>query len=91
MHVHAPEYAKLPFERTAMMPPNGVEKGIARIKSIAEDVYRTLGSGFSEDVYDRAMQVDLRLAKIPYEGQKVVELKYKDHYVCEGYPDLVIR
>jgi hypothetical protein len=66
-HVHAPEYAKLPFERTAMMPQNGVEKGIARIKSIAEDVYRTLGSGFSEDVYDRAMQVGLRLAKIPYE------------------------
>jgi hypothetical protein len=34
----------------------------------------------SEGVYDRAMQVGLRLAKIGYEGQKVVELKYKDHY-----------
>jgi GxxExxY protein len=54
------------------------------------DVYQTLGSGFSEDVYDRAMQVGLRLAKIPYEGQKVIELKYKDYYVAEGYPDLVI-
>ena len=43
-----------------------------------------LGSGFSEDVYDRTMQVWLRLAKIGYEGQKVVELKYKDHYVGEG-------
>jgi hypothetical protein len=32
-----------------------------------------------------------RLPKIPYEGQKVIELKYKDHYVGEGYPDLVIR
>jgi GxxExxY protein len=75
------------------MPQNSsAEKGIARIKSIAEDVYRTLGSGFSEDVYDRAMQVGLRLAKILYEGQKVIELKYKDHYyVGEGYPDLVIR
>ena len=38
-----------------------------------------LGSGFY--VYDRAMQVGLRLAKIGYEGQKVVELKYKEHYV----------
>ena len=56
------------------------------IREIAEDVYKTLGSGFSEDVYDRAMQVGLRLAKIGYEGQKVVELKYKDHYVGEGYP-----
>ena len=73
------------------MPQNSRVEGIARIKSIAEDVYRTLGSGFSEGVYDRALQVGLRLAKIPYEGQKVVELKYKDHYVGEGYPDLVIR
>src|SRR6185503_4934635 len=36
------------------------------------------------------MQVGLRLANIPYEGQKVVELKYKEHYVGEGYPDLVV-
>ena len=72
------------------MPDNSsLASGIARIKAIAEDVYSTLGSGFSEDVYDRAMQVGLRLAKIPYEGQKVIELKYKDHYVGEGYPDLV--
>ena len=48
-----------------------------------------LGSGFY--VYDRAMQVGLRLAKIGYEGQKVVELKYKEHYVGEGYPDLVVH
>ena len=37
------------------------------------------------------MQVGLRLAKIGYEGQKVVELKYKEHYVGEGYPDLVVH
>ena len=37
------------------------------------------------------MQVALRLAKIGYEGQKVVQLKYKDHYVGEGYPDLVVH
>ena len=62
----------------------------SQITKIAKDVYRVLGSGFSEDVYDRAMQVGLRLAKIRYEGQKVVELKYKDHCVGEGYPDLVV-
>lgn len=61
------------------------------IKKVAKDVYRVLGSGFSEGVYDRAMQVGLRLAKITYEGQKVVELKYKNHCVGEGYPDLVVH
>jgi len=36
------------------------------------------------------MQVGLRLAKLKYEGRKVIELTYKDHYVGEGYPDLVV-
>ena len=68
-----------------------MQNNATKIRKIAQDVYRALGSGFSEDVYDRAMQVGLRPAKIRYEGQKVVELKYKDHYVGEGYPDLVVR
>ena len=67
------------------------DSNIIKVKKIAEDVYGTLGSGFSEGVYDHAMQVGLRLAKIAYESQKVVELKYKDHCVGEGYPDLVVH
>ena len=62
---------------------------IKKIEQIAKDVYKKLGSGFSEEVYDKAMQVGLRMAKIKYESQKVVELKYKDHYVGEGYPDII--
>jgi len=61
------------------------------ISKIAHEVYTDLGSGFSEEVYDRAMQVGLRLAGVKYESQKVVELKYLDHYVGEGYPDLLVH
>lgn len=68
-----------------------VRPAISPITQIAHEVYTDLGSGFSEDVYDRAMQVSLRLAGIEYESQKVVELRYKDHCVGEGYPDLVVR
>jgi GxxExxY protein len=68
-----------------------MNKTVQKIKQIAKDVYEKLGSGFDESVYDKAMQVGLRLAKIRYESQKVVELKYKDHYVGEGYPDLVVN
>ena len=64
---------------------------ISPITKIAHEVYRSLGSGFSEDVYDRAMQVGLRLAGIRYESQKVVELRYRDHCVGEGYPDLLVH
>jgi len=68
-----------------------MKRRTAAISRIAHEVYRSLGSGFSEDVYDRAMQVGLRLAGIQHEGQKVVEVRYRDHCVGEGYPDLVVR
>ena len=60
------------------------------IIAIAKDVYRQVGSGFSEDVYDKAMQVGLRLAKIKYQSQRVVSIAYKDHHVGEGYPDIIV-
>ena len=61
-----------------------MDQQIELVGKIAHEVYTDLGSGFSEDVYDRAMQVGLRLAGIEYESQKVVELKYREHYVGEG-------
>jgi GxxExxY protein len=64
---------------------------LQKLRKIAEDVYRSLGSGFQEVVYEKAMCVGLRLTKIKYENQKVLELKYKNHYVGEGYPDLVVK
>lgn len=67
-----------------------LKKVIKQIRKLAEEVYGELGSGFDERVYQRAMEVGLRLAKVRYENQKVVELKFKDHYVGEGYPDLIV-
>src|SRR4030042_5259523 len=64
---------------------------IQKIVSIVKDVYKNLGSGHQECVYDKATQVGLRLAKIKYESQKVVELKYREHYVGEGYPDIIVH
>ncbi|MCL4540587.1 MAG: GxxExxY protein [Bacteroidetes bacterium] len=68
-----------------------MDNALEKIRRIARDVYKSLGSGFDEKVYDKAMQVGLRLAEIKYESQKVVELKYKDHYVGEGYPDIIVN
>ena len=68
-----------------------MKNNIKKISNLAKDVYKSLGSGFPEVVYDRAMQVGLRLAKIKYDSQKVVELKYKEHYVGEGYPDIIVN
>lgn len=68
-----------------------MNKNLLKIKSIAKDVYKSLGSGHAESVYDKAMRVGIRLANLKYESQKVVELEYKGHYVGEGFPDIIVR
>jgi GxxExxY protein len=73
------------------MAKQKLRKIINQIVKLAKEVYGELGSGFDECVYQKAMEVGLRLAKVRYENQKVVELKFKDHYVGEGYPDLVVN
>ena len=64
---------------------------IDEIRKIAEDVFETLGSGYSEDVYEKAMEVGLRLAKIPYENQRILPVFYKNFAVGTSRPDLIVK
>ncbi len=63
---------------------------MGQIADIAAHVYENLGSGCSEEVYHRSMQVGLRLAGVRYDSKRVVELQYEGHYVGEAFPDLVV-
>ena len=64
----------------------------AAIRKIAYEVYEELGSGHTETVYHRAMEVGLRLHEddIKYESGKVLELTYQGYYVGEGFADLLV-
>ena len=64
---------------------------IDKIKKIAEDVFETLGSGYNEEVYEKSMEVGLRLAKIPYENQRVLPIFYKNFAVGTSRPDLIVK
>jgi len=64
---------------------------IDKIKKIAEDVFETLGSGYSEEVYEKAMEVGLRLEKVPYENQRVLPIFYKNFAVGTSKPDLIVK
>jgi len=44
------------------MTKQNLKKVINQIKKLAEEVYGELGSGFDERVYQKAMEVGLRLA-----------------------------
>ena len=64
---------------------------INKIKKIAKDVFNELGSGHSESVYQKAMEVGLRLEKIPYENQRIVPIFYKKYNVGQEIPDIIVN
>ena len=69
---------------------NSQQTLIRKIEEIAQDIFKTLGSGHSEVAYQKAMEVGLRLVPVRFESQKVLELTYRDHYIGEEFLDLVV-
>ena len=64
---------------------------IIKIKSLAKEVFKSLGSGYEEAVYEKAMEVAFRLEKIPYENQRILPLFYKNFAIGTSRPDLIIN
>ncbi len=54
------------------------------------EVYKTMGCGFLEAVYQECLEIELNLQKIPYESQKVLQLHYKEEELTQKYiPDFI--
>jgi len=51
------------------------------IEQIAQEVYRVLGPGHSESLYQKAMAVELGLQGIPFHTEEHLNVYYKGHYV----------
>ena len=60
------------------------------IQGAVFDVYRQMGCGFLEAVYQECMERELKLRGIPFEAQKELVLSYKGEPLSHTYkPDLV--
>lgn len=55
------------------------------------DVYEQLGTGHSEAVYHKAMEVELRLRSIQYSTKSPVSIYYKGHVIGYHEPDLILK
>jgi len=66
------------------------DKLIDEMKGCARAVAGELGSEWSEAVYQKAMEVELRLRGIEYECQRVLPVVYKGFNVGEGKPDIIV-
>ena len=62
-----------------------------QIISAAFEVHNTLGSGFLEAVYEKALLKELLLRGIRAEAQKAVKILYKGEDVGIYYPDILVE
>ena len=64
---------------------------VYQIIGAAIEVYNQLGNGFLEAVYQDALVLELRLRKIAFQEQTLLELTYKGQTLRHTYvPDLIM-
>ncbi|MBN4081312.1 GxxExxY protein [Caldithrix abyssi] len=68
-----------------------INKLTHEVINCAMEVSNITGTGFTEKVYDRAMQVALGLRGIPFSSQQSFNVYYKDHEVGHFVPDLFVN
>jgi GxxExxY protein len=62
-----------------------------QIKSFAKRVFKTLGAGFSERIYQNAMEVLLKKYNIPYKSEQVIPVMFEGVEVGQVRADLVVN
>lgn len=64
---------------------------IKKIKKFATEVYKILGSGYNETVYEEALALEMRKAKIDYDIELNTEIMYKEEKVGIHKLDFIIE
>jgi len=60
------------------------------IVGAAIEVHRVLGSGFSEPVYQEAMEIESATRQLPFVPQPILQIHYKEHVLKKEYaPDFI--
>lgn len=62
-----------------------------RIMQAVFEVHNHLGPGFTEDIYENALAMELELQSIPFERQKQIQVHYKDRFVGNYRLDMVVN
>ena len=69
----------------------GILQFIRKIRSMAYSVFKELGRGYSESVYQRALCVELQIARIEYDIEIPIVIPYKGHSVGQVRADIIVR
>jgi len=66
------------------------EEDSYKIRGAIFNVYKELGSGFLESVYQECLEIELEKQKIPFEAQKKLNIEYSGKHIKSTYiPDFI--
>jgi GxxExxY protein len=81
-----------PFSMRLPSPLSGeAEEAMSETIGCAIAVHRTLGPGFLESIYKKAMHIELDAQGISYESEKAVTVPYRGLQIQGQRVDLVVR
>ena len=61
------------------------------LRQLCSQVYETLGKGYPEAVYQRALGVEFQMRHLTYDSEITMSIPYKGHVVGQVRADLIIR
>ena len=62
-----------------------------KIIGCAMQVHRTLGNGFQEVIYQRALEIEIRLAELSFEREKEMDIYYRDEIIGTRRVDFFVE
>lgn len=62
-----------------------------KIRGCVFEVYKELGAGFAEKVYEKALLIELKKQNLECEAQRTIIVKYKNEIVGEYIADIVVE
>ena len=71
-------------------PSKEVDDLARKVIEAAIEVHRALGPGYTENVYEETLCVEIGSQRIPFERQVKIAVEYKGQKVGEGWLDLLV-
>ncbi len=71
-------------------PSKEVDELARKVIGAAIEVHRALGPGYTENVYEEALCIEIETQSIPFERQVKIAVEYKGRKVGEGRLDLLV-
>ena len=62
-----------------------------KIRGCVFEVYRELGAGFLEKVYENALMLEMRKQGLACTSQSAIAVNYKDEVVGEFFADIIVE